>query len=227
MKNQRMVQATVVSITDGDTFKVLRRGKVIKIRIACIDTPEMSVDPWGQRAKDALTGMLRVGSAVSLMEHDADRYGRIVAEVYKSNGRNIGLELVKKGYAEVYDKYAYQCDEDKLTKFERRAQRQGKGIWTSSASKKKKGNRNTDSRERELQQADWEAEQRRQDLLGDYEPMPINETSNINIPDTTGSQRITCSQLSSQSDARKWLNQGHSYLDWDGDGVPCESLPAY
>ena len=61
------------------------------------------------------------------MVHDTDRYGRTVAEVYKRRGRNIGLGLVKKGYAEVYEEYAYQCDEDKLIKFERKAQRKGRG----------------------------------------------------------------------------------------------------
>ena len=96
MEKQSMIRAKVLSITDGDTFKVLLRGKETVIRIACIDTPEMSEDPWGQRAKDALTGMLRVGSRVSLMEHDTDRYGRTVAEVYKGRGKNIGQSLVKK-----------------------------------------------------------------------------------------------------------------------------------
>ena len=103
MKNQKVVRAKVLSITDGDTFKVLLRGEETTIRIACIDTPEMSEDPWGQKAKDALTGMLRVGSKVSLMEHDTDRYGRTVAEVYEDRGKNIEQSLVKKGYAEVYD----------------------------------------------------------------------------------------------------------------------------
>ena len=64
-----MIRAKVLSITDGDTFKVRLRGEKKTIRIACIDAPEMSEDPWGLKAKDALTGMLRVGSKVNLMEH--------------------------------------------------------------------------------------------------------------------------------------------------------------
>ena len=198
MKKQNMVRAKVLSITDGDTFKVLLRGQEETIRIACIDTPEMSEDPWGQRAKDALTGMLRVGSKVSLIEHDTDRYGRTVAEVYKGRGRNIGLALVKRGYAEVYDEFAYQCDEDKLIKFESKAQRQGKGIWSTS-----------------------------EDSAFVEEVDPSVESTGSTIPAYTGSRRITCSQLSSQSAAREWLNQGHTYLDMDRDGIPCESLPVF
>ena len=198
MKKQNMVRAKVLSITDGDTFKVLLRGQEEMIRIACIDTPEMSEDQWGQRAKDALTGMLRVGSKVNLMEHDTDQYGRTVAEVYKGRGRNIGLALVKRGYAEVYDEYAYQCDEDKLIKFESKAQRQGKGIWSTS-----------------------------EDSAPVEEVDPSVESTGSTIPAYTGSRRITCSQLSSQSAAREWLNQGHTYLDMDRDGIPCESLPVF
>ena len=196
MKRQDLVKARVVSITDGDTFKVKIKGQESIIRIACIDAPEMSDDPWGEMSKDALTGMIRPGSKVKLLEHDTDRYGRTVAVVFKGKGKNIGLQLVKKGYAEVYEEYAYQCDEDKLTKFEKKAKRKGKGIWDDSD-----------------------------------EPMLIDEDdsdrgdSKGDIPPYSGSRAITCSQLSSQQEAKEWLRQGHSYLDSDGDGSPCESLP--
>ena len=196
MKKTDFIRAKITSITDGDTFKVQIKGEETIVRIACIDAPEMSDDPWGQKSKDALTGMLRIGSNINLVEHDVDRYGRTVAEVYKGRGRNIGLSLVKKGYAEVYEEYSYQCDEDKLIKFEKKAKRQGKGIWALT----------------EI-------------------PKPIDDTelnyedSDSDIPKYTGSRRVTCSQLSSQREAKGWLSQGHSYLDADGDGSPCESLP--
>ena len=196
MKKTDFIRAKITSITDGDTFKVQIKGEESIVRIACIDAPEMSDDPWGQKSKDALTGMLRIGSNINLVEHDVDRYGRTVAEVYKGRGRNIGLSLVKKGYAEVYEEYSYQCDEDKLIKFEKKAKRQGKGIWALT----------------EI-------------------PQPIDDTelndedSDSDIPKYTGSRRVTCSQMSSQREAKGWLSQGHSYLDADGDGSPCESLP--
>ena len=165
---------------------------------ACIDAPEMSEDPWGQRAKDPLTGMLKVGSNINLMEHDTDRYGRTVAEVYKGRGRSIGLALVEKGYAEVYDEYAYQCDDDKLIKFERKAQRKGRGMWS------------TDEESILIEEVDTD-----------------DELTDSTIPPYAGSKRITCSQLPSQSAAKEWLAQGHTYLDMDGDGMPCESLPMF
>ena len=149
-------------------------------------------------AKDALTGMLKIGSKVKLMEHDIDRYGRTVAEVYKGKGKNIGLSLVKKGFAEVYDEYAYKCDEDKLIKFEAKAKRKGKGIWSEEVEEKPIDDVDT----------------------GD-------DVSENNIPMYTGSRVITCSQLSSRTEGKQWLDQGHTYLDADGEGNPCESLPLY
>ena len=196
MKRKDLVEARVISITDGDTFKVNIKGRESIIRIACIDAPEMSDDPWGEMSKDALTGMIKPGSKVKLLKHDSDRYGRTVAEVFRGKGKNIGLQLVKKGYAEVYEEYAYQCDEDRLTKFENKAKRKGKGIWDDSD-----------------------------------KPKVIDEDDSVkndfkeDIPPYSGSRAITCSQLSSQREAKGWLEQGHTYLDTDGDGIPCESLP--
>ncbi len=74
--------------------------------------------------------MLRLGSKVKIQEHDIDRYGRTVAEVFKQNGKkNIGLMMVRKGYAEIYEKYAFQCDGDKLIKFQNIARKKRKGLW--------------------------------------------------------------------------------------------------
>ena len=82
MKNHSLVKARVKRIIDGDTFTVSVRGQKKTIRIACIDAPEMSKGIFGQESKDVLTGMLGVGSMVKLEEHDTDRYGRTVAEVF-------------------------------------------------------------------------------------------------------------------------------------------------
>lgn len=38
----------------------------------------------------------------------ADHYDRVVAELIREDGRNLGLELVRGGYAAVYPEY---CDE--------------------------------------------------------------------------------------------------------------------
>lgn len=43
-------EGKVVGITDGDTIKVLKDGKQVKIRLASIDCPE-SGQPWGKKSE--------------------------------------------------------------------------------------------------------------------------------------------------------------------------------
>ena len=128
MKKQGTVRAKVLSITDGDTFKVRLRGYARSIRIACIDAPE-TWESGGQEAQDALTGMLKIGSKVRLREHSYDLYGSLVADVYDGGGKNVGMKLVKQGFAEVYDLCASQRNEGKLIRFEQEARKKRKGIW--------------------------------------------------------------------------------------------------
>ena len=81
----------VISITDGDTLRILYRGGQLKIRLAEIDTPERK-QPWGTRAKQALSEKV-FGRVVDVVEIDRDRYGRIVGRIYL-DGRDINRELV-------------------------------------------------------------------------------------------------------------------------------------
>ena len=208
MKQKNLVRAKVLSITGGGTFKVRLRGRTQSISIACIDAPrifEYGTEFGGQEAKDALIGMLKVGSEVRLKEHFYDRYGRLVAKVYNSGGENIGLELTRQGFAEVDDLFAYQCNIDRLTKFEQTARRQRKGIWSNDNSQTLTSGMKVDA-----------------DLPDDDEPIIENPESEI--PLFTGSNRVTCAELSSQSVAKEWVAKGHTYLDNDGDSFPCESL---
>ena len=214
MKNQSLVKGRVQRIIDGDTFTVAVRGQEKTIRIACIDAPEMSEGSFGKESKDILTGMLRVGSMVKLEEHDTDRYWRTVAEVFSGRRqKNVGLEMVKKGYAEIYDEYAYQCDGDKLTKFESRARKRDKGHWDVNGFALPFTQEVTPDPPGDIKVVEPVVQ----------EPVVVEEQ---NLPPAySGSRDITCSQLSNRREALQWLQQGHQYLDTDYDGVPCESLP--
>ena len=92
----------VISITDGDTLRILYQGGQLKIRLAEIDTPERK-QPWGTRAKQALSDKV-FGRVVDVVEIDRDRYGRIVGRIYLG-GRDINREMVAEGHAWVYRKY--------------------------------------------------------------------------------------------------------------------------
>lgn len=79
----RADQATVVSITDGDTIRVtLADGTNEPVRLIGIDAPE-SGQPFSAEAKDLLTSLLE-GQTVRLVrdESDRDNFGRLLRYVY-------------------------------------------------------------------------------------------------------------------------------------------------
>ncbi|WP_255087750.1 MULTISPECIES: thermonuclease family protein [unclassified Synechococcus] len=96
------IRATVISIGDGDTIRVLEGGKRLTVRLACIDAPEMAQAPYGAKSRAYLQTRLRIGAAVTLLPQTVDRYGRTVSEVIAEI--NLGLAMVEDGQAFPYRK---------------------------------------------------------------------------------------------------------------------------
>ena len=99
---------TIKSFFDSDTC-TSTKGE--KIRLACIDTPELRglrADPVPAKAARDYLNKLVAGKQVSIRRITKDRYGRTVAELSKG-GMNIQKKLVSKGYAQIYQRYADQC----------------------------------------------------------------------------------------------------------------------
>ncbi len=102
--------ATVViaSCHDGDTCTNTTGERV---RLACIDTPELvgkRAEPVSAKAaRDHLRGLV-VGEKAGIRRITKDRYGRTVAELFIGK-MNIQEEMVATANAEIYWRYAYQC----------------------------------------------------------------------------------------------------------------------
>ena len=97
----------VVRVYDGDTVKVAGHDIEIKVRLVGIDAPETSKakhepgQPFGRKAEKYLAELV-LNKVVDIRGYGSDRYGRILAEIYIEE-KNINLEMVKTGYAEVYN----------------------------------------------------------------------------------------------------------------------------
>ena len=94
---------------DGDTCTSLKGEK---IRLACIDTPELKgwkADPIPAKEARDFVNKLVANEKVSIKRITKDKYGRTVGELFK-NGVNIQELIVEKGYGKIYKKYAYQCE---------------------------------------------------------------------------------------------------------------------
>ena len=102
-------EITIKDCYDGDTC-TSTEGE--KIRLACIDTPEIR----GRRAKpteamaarDFLNEIIR-GETVTVRRVTEDRYGRTVGEL-SFNGENLQQLLVEEGHAEIYREYSSPCE---------------------------------------------------------------------------------------------------------------------
>ena len=94
---------------DGDTCTTFKNEK---IRLACIDTPELKgwkADPIPAKESRDFVNKLVANEEVSIKRITYDRYGRTVGELFK-NEINIQELIVEKGYGKIYKKYAYQCE---------------------------------------------------------------------------------------------------------------------
>jgi len=116
-------EGKVVSVTDGDTIKVLKDGIQVKVRLAAIDCPEKG-QPYGQAAKK-FTADLVAGRIVKIWPTDTDRYGRTIAFVFVG-GVDLNKELLKAGLAWHYKQYSRDPELAKL-EFEARAKKVG--LW--------------------------------------------------------------------------------------------------
>ena len=98
----------IASCYDGDTCTTSAGEKV---RLACIDTPELRgkrADPVPAKAARDYLRALVVGREVGIRRITTDRYDRTVAELFV-DGSNVQQQLVAAGHADIYWKYAHQC----------------------------------------------------------------------------------------------------------------------
>lgn len=117
--------AKVIYVQDGDTFraKINNGSQVLTVRLASVDTPELSAK-YGQKVKSYI--MTRIlHKTVKLKIIGIDKYGRTLAHVYM-DGKWLQEELLELGFAR---HYKYFCSNEILAEREYRAKKNKIGIW--------------------------------------------------------------------------------------------------
>lgn len=135
---------SVVKVVDGDTLDVLIEGKVERLRLIGINTPE-TVDPrkpvecFGVEASNKAKTILS-GKRVSLESDDTqgerDKYSRLLRYVFLEDGTNFNLLMIKEGYAYEYTyslPYKYQSE---FKAAQKSAETNKKGLWASGVCEK-------------------------------------------------------------------------------------------
>lgn len=135
--------AVVDHVVDGDTVDVVIAGRVERVRLIGIDTPEIEhpassgrpASPgecYGAEAHDFLRALLPVGAAVRL-ERDVvarDDYGRLLGYVHRvADEMFVNLELVRRGYATPLSIAPNVTFRDRFVEAARRAERDDLGLW--------------------------------------------------------------------------------------------------
>ena len=127
------LKARVVDVVDGDTIDVRKRsGKVVRIRLLGIDTPEVygGVECGGRAASGLMEYLAtgRVRARTDPRQPKRDRYGRLLA--YVSKGRvDLGRRMVWKGRAKVYVVGNRFSRYRSYKRAEKSARRDSRGTW--------------------------------------------------------------------------------------------------
>ncbi|MBN2344307.1 MAG: thermonuclease family protein [Deltaproteobacteria bacterium] len=99
-------QGNPVHIIDGDTVKMRLQltptiAIVEKLRLRGVDAMEVDT-PEGQKAKRALTRLLKNQTDITVYTYSHDRFGRYIADLVTSDGAYINKQLVEKGHARFF-----------------------------------------------------------------------------------------------------------------------------
>lgn len=128
----------VLKVYDGDTIKVDGLGLIFKIRLAGIDAPEIGYkgrksQPFSQKSKSHMERL--VGNRlVQLKSYGIGGYNRQLAEVFV-NGKNVNLEMIRTGLAEVYTgRRPETLDSKRYFAEESKARSNNTGMWVQKKS---------------------------------------------------------------------------------------------
>ncbi len=129
------IEGKVISVADGDTLTLVIETKnpdgepareFRRIRLDGIDSPETK-QAFGIEAKRALE-QRALDKQLTATVTDTDRYGRTVARLHRKKGDDLNVELVAKGYAWWYRRYA--PNDKALEKAEKAAKSAKIGLWS-------------------------------------------------------------------------------------------------
>lgn len=206
----------VVEVVDGDTIKVSKDGRVEKVRLIGINTPETKdpsepVQCFGREASDKAHELLD-GKQVELeldpSQGSLDAYGRTLAYVHVA-GIFLNEVLLEQGYAHEYtfdQPYRYQAQ---FRTAEASARAASLGLWASTTCN---GNTTVAATGSEPPT-----------------PAPASQRATQAPAPNTSTGDLDCADFTTQAEAQTVLEQDPSDpngLDGDSDGIACESLPS-
>jgi len=222
-------EVKITKVIDGDTVEVSLDGKIEKVRLIGINTPE-TVDPRttiecfgieaSNKAKEILNGKTVFLEADSSQDN-RDKYQRLLRYVWLDDKTNFNKQMVSEGYAYEYTygvPYKYQTE---FKQVEKEARENKRGLWADNTCA---GNLiKTPSPTPKPSIAIQPTATPKPKAI--TQPSPTSTPVQQPIVSYVCNCSKICSEMSSCNEAYYQLNQcGCSIRDNDGDGVPCESI---
>jgi micrococcal nuclease len=124
---QSEIRGPVVSVRSCSEVLVSHQSKLIAIRIAGIDCPGLT-QPSGPEAKAFVATLLNKRTVI-VRPTGHDRHRRLWGEVLLQDGRSLGIEMLKAGWAQA----SATAVDERLSEFEQDARRSKLGLWKETA----------------------------------------------------------------------------------------------
>lgn len=146
---EKIASTKVISVVDGDTLKVRYKGIEEGVRLIGIDAPESrpnkkarndaqrsgedlkTITAMGKEATNYAKSLVKPGDTLK-MEFDVqkrDKYGRLLAYVYLSDGKMFNEEIVKAGYANLMTIPPNVKYQERFLMAYREARENNRGLW--------------------------------------------------------------------------------------------------
>jgi micrococcal nuclease len=129
---QKLPEARVIAVNDGDTITILMNGREYRTRLIGFDAPEMGQEPWGRKAHEHLRKLLKEPGWRVSVETDIvqfDKYDRLLAYVWTPDGELVNERMLKDGYAVLFTIQPNSRYVERFRKAQRAAREGMLGIW--------------------------------------------------------------------------------------------------
>lgn len=129
---ERLSEARVIAVNDGDTVTLRMNGKEYRTRLIGMDAPEMGQEPWGKLARGHLRTLLKDVKWRVTVETDIvkyDKYDRLLAYLRTPGGEMLNERMLRDGYALLFTIQPNSRYVDRLRKAQRAARDEKRGIW--------------------------------------------------------------------------------------------------
>jgi micrococcal nuclease len=117
------LRGVVVGVADGDTVDLRLDSGMIRVRLHAVDAPEHD-QPHGRAARRELSRLVYLRE-VEVEPIEQDQYERLVGRLWLDE-TDVNAELLRRGTAWVYRRYARETD---YCRFEQEARTQERGLW--------------------------------------------------------------------------------------------------